>query len=252
MKAPILEIYGSSDIGKVRTNNEDFFVSQPRWRFFLVADGMGGHNAGEVAARVAADDLSKLTSKFFFRPQIPLLPEHIISYLRFSIRNANRHIYDLSLTQQHLKGMGTTICCLSLYGETAVFAHVGDSRIYHFREKLSRLTQDHSLANKLFTTGNKQSLPSSYKGIITKALGTSSFTEPDINICPINKDDLFLLCTDGLSDFVSDERIEITLHKTPSLKKACKRLIQMAKEKGGHDNITVLLVRVVSFAESNL
>ena len=148
--------------------------------------------------------------------------------------------------------MGTTICCLSLYGETATFAHIGDSRLYRFHErKLSCLTKDHSLASKLFTTGNKQSLPSSYKGIITKALGTSHSIEPDIHSCSIQKNDLFLLCTDGLSDFVTDEKIECILRQTPSLKKSTHKLIQSAKEKGGRDNITVLLVRIRSLLEGS-
>ncbi len=248
MKAPHLEIYGGTDIGS-RTNNEDFFISLPRFRFFAVADGMGGHNAGEIAAREATGQLSKWASRFFLCPQTSIFPEHIISYLRFSIKNTNRHVNDLSKTNPFLKGMGTTICCLSLYGETAVFAHVGDSRLYHFHKTLTQLTQDHSLANKLFTTGNKSSLPSSYKGIITKALGTTHIIEPDINSFTIKKNDLFLLCTDGLTDFVSDLEIEKTLQQTPSLKKSTQKLIKTAKEKGGHDNITLLLIRVSSFFE---
>ena len=148
--------------------------------------------------------------------------------------------------------MGTTICWLSFWEKTAIFAHIGDSRLYRYQEKkLTRLTQDHSLANKLFTTGNKQSLPSSYKGIITKALGTSHSIEPDINSCLVQKNDLFLLCTDGLSDFVADDQIETILRETPSLKKSARKLVYSAKEKGGRDNITVLLVRVLShFKES--
>jgi PPM family protein phosphatase len=250
MQIPLLEIYGSSDIGCVRTNNEDLFVALPPFRFFAIADGMGGHNAGEVAAREAAGQLSKCTTRFFYRPQTPILTEQIISHLRTSIQNTNRHVYDLSINQENLKGMGTTICCLSLYNETAVFAHVGDSRIYHFHEKLRRLTEDHSLANKLQLSGNKQPLPHSCKGIITKALGTSQSIDPEINFCSVQKGDLFLLCTDGLSDVVSDETMETILQQTSSIKKCVRRLISLAKEKGGHDNITLVLIKVHAFSEA--
>lgn len=243
-----LQSCGLSDIGLVRQNNEDIWAQLPEDSFFLLADGMGGHQAGEVAARETSSVLCKIVQKKI-TPIIDTLslPE-IKDLLDRAIRHVNVLVFKMSRTQSNLKGMGTTLCCLLFRGEHLIFAHVGDSRIYRFRNrKLKQLTKDHSLLMELVDQGQldeRQATEFIYKNIITKAIGTEPKVDPAIDIAEIEEDDLYLMCSDGLSDLVSLKEMEEVLIASATIQQATKRLVAWANEKGGRDNITVVIAKV--------
>lgn len=244
-----VKVCGLSDIGLVRHNNEDVWMALPEERFFVLADGMGGHQAGEVAAREAAKDIALSVKKAFKRhakgiedySQVPL-------FFYKAIEHANQVVYKMSRTHEHLRGMGTTLCFIFFHQEGLIFGHVGDSRIYCFRnKKINQLTQDHSLLRELIDLGQLDEQQASgflYKNIITKAIGTEPNVEPSVNCFEFKKHDRFLLCSDGLSDLLSAEEIRDILNHFSDNEKALKKLVDVAKDRGGHDNITVMLIEV--------
>jgi protein phosphatase len=199
---------------------------------------MGGHQAGEIAAKEAIEHLSKTVKKIKSRDCLELIIE-----LRSAIEKANQYVYRLGKKRETLNGMGTTLCCL-LWSETLiVYAHVGDSRIYRYRDKkLELLTQDHSLMTKWLKIGKKSSTPFPYKNVITRAVGTAPKANPEISFTAHEPGDLYFLCTDGLSDVLSNEDIEKIIHTSPDLATTSSRLIHKAKVQGSSDNITILMI----------
>jgi protein phosphatase len=246
MKTPIIEFFGFSDIGPVRPNNEDVWVGLPQHHFFALADGMGGHLAGEVAAKEATDHLCHLAEALFESEKKFSLPQ-MIYHLRSSIKKVNFRVYELGQAYPQFKGMGTTLCCVHFFSNVALYAHIGDSRIYHYRNQLFQLTQDHSLLNKIRWESSCDTLGKTCKNIITKAIGTTAFVEPEISHILIEEGDQILLCTDGLSDYVPSEEISPILQKTTSIQQKVENLIHLAKEKGSRDNMTVILLEVKGF-----
>ncbi len=231
--------YGLSDIGNSRANNEDVWIALPEIGFFALADGMGGHQAGEVAAKEAIDHLSTSLKKIDACDPLTRMLE-----LKSAIEKANAWVYELGKEEEDLNGMGTTLCCLVWTEEAIIYAHVGDSRIYRFRNgKLTLLTQDHSLFAKWLKTGKASQTPYPYKNVITRAIGTAPKANPEVAVCRHAAGDLYFLCTDGLSDVLEPEEIENILKLSPSLEAASKSLIQKAKFKGSSDNITILMVQ---------
>lgn len=234
-----LNAFGLSDIGVSRKNNEDIWMACPEIGFFALADGMGGHRAGEVAAKEAVEHLSASVKKIKSTDPIEWMIE-----LNEAIEKANQWVYRLGKKEEALQGMGTTLCCLIWIKEAVIYAHVGDSRIYRLRNnKLELLTQDHSLFAKWLQLGKKSSTPFPYKNVITRAIGTAPKANPEIALCPHQPGDLFFLCTDGLSDVLSLEDIEKIIIRSPDLESASRRLIQKAKIKGSSDNITILMIQ---------
>lgn len=240
---------GLSDIGLVRQNNEDVWDQLPEEHFFVLADGMGGHQAGEIAAREAVSKICQLMKKILKvdskkKKSISEIKENLYK----SIEQVNKSIYQLGNESESLKGMGTTLCCLCVHQEGLIYAHVGDSRIYRLRNKhLKLLTKDHSLLRELVDLGQiseQQAEDFLYKNIITKAIGTEPVVEPTVNVGDLHSGDIYLLCSDGLTDLLSKEEIENVLIHSPNIEKGAAQLVQSAKEKGGHDNITVVLVKV--------
>jgi len=234
------ESYGISDIGLVRPNNEDCYLAMGRYHFFALADGMGGHKAGEVASKEALDSL-KASIKEIIHPQkkAKIPSQDLIYHFRSAIENANNKVYKMSLDKEEFRGMGTTLCCLYIYEDSMIYAHVGDSRIYRYREReLKLLTEDHSLLTEC-----KQN-PRTYKHVLTRAIGTHVNSEPDIASATLQKDDIFFMCSDGLSDLVTLHEMEAVLQEEKSLKKTASKLVEMAKVKGSHDNITILFLRI--------
>lgn len=249
MRLPVVEVYGHSDVGLNRYNNEDIWMALPDLRFFALADGMGGHNAGEVAAKEAIDTLQTSVEQFL-NPNLNafLTVGGIISQLRIAIEAANKKVLTLGKEVLSYKGMGTTLCCFYFYDDLIVYAHVGDSRIYLFRNsKLKQLTHDHSLTNQLLSQGYLETSSSAYRNIITKAIGTSSKIEPTIASLPVQINDLFFTCSDGLSDFVPEEEMALILLNSLTLQGGVERLIEAAKKNGSNDNITVGMVSIKSF-----
>lgn len=230
---------GLSDIGLSRPNNEDVWAAVPEMGFFALADGMGGHQAGEVAAKVAIEELCTAIQT---PSSDPLLT------LRLAIEKANQKVYEKGKKSHILNGMGTTLCCLYWTKTAVIYAHVGDSRIYRFRKNtLEQLTQDHSLLAKWLAQRQSRTCetPYPYKNVITRAIGTSKRVTPEIALVEYEPGDLFILCSDGLSDALPFKDMEKILDRSDSLEAAATRLIEKAKIKGSNDNITVLLIQHV-------
>lgn len=242
---PHIESYGLSDVGPVRANNEDVWAELPDEHFYVLADGMGGHLAGEVAAKEAVLHVCDSVERFLRANPHPSL-DAAKSHLRKALSDANTWIRSLSAKHPDFNGMGTTICCILILEKTVICAHIGDSRIYRFRGKLDRLTQDHSLREELLAQGELNDTSAAnfpYKNVLTRALGISSQIESEIRDTPFEAGDLYFLSSDGLHDVLSDKQMETILRQTSSLKEAAITLIEAAKEAGGTDNITILMLR---------
>jgi protein phosphatase len=240
-----ISVYCISDIGLIRQNNEDFWKLLKNEQFFVLADGMGGHQAGEVASKKAVEHLCHLVQQQgdLFRKEMVLAEQS----LKEMIQEVNAIIYRLGREHPYLRGMGTTLCCIFLHAEGLVYAHVGDSRIYRLRHgKLEQLTQDHSLLRELIDLGQlseQQAEDFLYKNIITKAIGTEPTVEPAVTHTSLETGDILLMCTDGLSDLVGCEDMQEIISQH-SEKEAAQLLVKKAKQKGGYDNITLILVKV--------
>ncbi len=234
---PSIETFGVSDIGLSRQNNEDIWAELPDDHFYVLADGMGGHLAGEVAAKEAVLHFCDAVDKYF-RSSTPPTLSSVKRYIGETFISANSWIRRLSKDHPDLHGMGTTLCCLLLLDNKAIIGHVGDSRIYRYRKELLLLTRDHSLQQEIPSKGR------SIKHILTRALGISPAIEPDLLEAPYQKGDIYLLCSDGLHDALADKQIESIFRHSTSLKEVSLELVEAAKKNGGHDNITLLLVRI--------
>lgn len=234
------ESIGISDIGLKRENNEDAWAVIPQHQLCVLADGMGGHQAGEVAARVAVDTICASLRDFFPEPA-PKTVETATRALHKSISQANHNVFFLSLSNSSLTGMGTTLCCTLLLEDNLIFSHVGDSRIYRFKHRLELLTQDHTLRNE---RGYDPDRPIS-KNILTRVVGTSAEIRPDTGLIKVMPEEIFFLCSDGLTDAVSHEEMENILLKSPSIRESAHKLVEKAKEKGGNDNITVVMIKIL-------
>lgn len=238
---------GSSDIGQ-RPNNEDYWALVPEDHLFVVADGMGGHQAGEIASCEAVKMLCKSMKDQVDSPLVSKDLSEVKDLLIEVFHRLNSSIFSLSCQNDDWKGMGTTLCCLFINEQGVICAHVGDSRIYRLRQGiLSQLTQDHSLLRELMDLGQideEQADSFLYRNILTRAVGTEPIIDPTIAISDVLNGDVYLLCTDGLTDLVAKEDIENILNDTQNIHEAVKKLIKLAKENGGYDNITVILVKV--------
>jgi serine/threonine protein phosphatase PrpC len=241
--------FGISDIGLVRQNNEDVWAELPSHHFYLLTDGMGGHRAGEVAAKEAADSLCRSMDEFFANSEKELSVEELCNGLREAILKANRWVYQLAEHNESFEGMGTTLCCFLLYNKTLIYAHVGDSRIYRLRQTLQQLTRDHSLKRELIESldGHQENREphSLFKNFITRAIGTSQLLEPEIAYTKVEEGDLYFLCSDGLTDAVSDAEISATIQESSSVRESCERLIEQAKSNGSTDNITIVMIKIL-------
>ena len=225
-----------TDTGRQRRDNEDnAFVRAP---LFVVADGMGGAQAGEVASKLAVEEFHEAL------PDAGSAEERLTD----RIRAANRRIYDLSRTEHEHAGMGTTLTAAYLDDDRLAVAHVGDSRAYIFRDgELTRLTQDHSLVEELVRQGKlteEQAAEHPQRSIITRALGIEGDVEVDTWTYPMRAGDVVLLCSDGLTSMIGEEQIGQILGEERGLDRAADRLIGAANDAGGRDNITVVLFRL--------
>lgn len=248
-----VESFATSDVGLVRKNNEDVFREMPREQFFIVADGMGGHRAGEVAAAKAVDYMCRAVQTFFLQEKKNFKSEHISSHMGALIENTNLWVHHLGSSDPNLKGMGTTLCSILFFNQKIIFSHVGDSRIYRFRNKrLSQLTKDHSVTRNVTlppstsSAENQNHVSSIQKRVLSQAIGTSLVIKPEVQVQSAQKGDIYILCSDGLSDFVPGEEIEKIIRSSENLNVMSKTLVAKAKEGGGHDNITILLLSVKS------
>lgn len=243
-----------SDVGRKRHGNEDSFCLAPKLGLFVVADGMGGHAAGEVASRLAVDTIQEWVVKYLGGSDAALVgqPEPTCSreanFLLSSIRLANRIIHDAAQGRREYAGMGTTVASILAVNDHVALAHVGDSRIYRFRDgQIVQLSRDHSLVQQQVDHGiisPEEAQESQYKHLITRALGIKESVEVELAEQPVLPGDLLLLCSDGLSDLLEDEEmLRIVQEHADDLEKACQALVDRANYKGGDDNITALLIQ---------
>jgi protein phosphatase len=250
-----VEVAGKTDIGCVRKNNEDNLGWDQRLGLYIVCDGMGGALAGEVASKLAVDlvlDYFRQGEETGSYPDFGTAPPDVSPngrHLASAIQRANAAIYEQGQAKQSQQGMGTTIVAALLHDSFLTVAHAGDSRIYRFREGvLDQLTQDHSLVMEQVRRGLitlEQAEKSDMQNIIIRALGSEDFLEVDVQDLIAMRGDVYLLASDGLTKLVKDDELKSILERSRSLDAACEDLIQAAKEKGGDDNITCLLLRVV-------
>jgi serine/threonine protein phosphatase PrpC len=249
------EVAGKTDIGCVRKNNEDNLGWDQRVSLYVVCDGMGGALAGEVASKMGVDLMldyfreGKQTGRY---PEFGDMSADMSAagrQLLSAIRRTNAAIYEAGQAKQSQQGMGATIVAALLQENFLTIAHAGDSRMYRLRSGiLEQLTQDHSLVMEQVRRGLitiEEAEKSEMQNIIIRALGSEEAVEPDIQELIALRDDVYLLATDGLTKLVKDELIKQILESSPSLDVACEDLIKAAKERGGDDNITCLLLRVV-------
>lgn len=243
----------ASDIGLVRHNNEDVYLELPALETYILADGMGGHQAGEVAASEAVKSMKESLEVSLPKADQQSL-EEAVQAMKAALEAANSHVFKMGRADTSLRGMGTTLCCVHIHPEGVVYGHVGDSRIYRFRQGiLEQLTRDHSLVREMVDIGQideREATDCLYKNIITRAIGTESSVIPSVRVDLIEHNDLFLLCSDGLSDLLSLQELQEILNTTSSLEDLTRSLIAHAKARGGHDNVTVVLVNVQDLPRS--
>lgn len=243
--------YGKTDKGNVRQNNEDFFCVEDMAGLYAVADGMGGHAAGEIASKIAIDTLRN----YINNPQNEgiLTTKDCSGYstetnnICKAVKLANKAVHDAANSAPELYGMGTTIAATLIRGDRLGIAHAGDSRVYLVRgNSIEQLTDDHSLAREIESNFLKDEVGEelNIRNIITRSLGANPDIEVAINELTLITGDILILCTDGLTTMVSDNIILSTVTSTNSPHKACERFIDMAKENGGRDNITVVVLYV--------
>lgn len=233
--------YGASSIGKVRKRNEDRFALLQDRKFFVVADGMGGRKGGDVAATSAVDFVCQKICSFIDQESSPLV------VLKNLFSQTNQAILNLSKQSPELKGMGTTLTTMFLDRSKMFWGHIGDSRLYRIRkEKIEQITCDH-VAHRLRKEPTKryQSLSLTYTSrVLTQVMGVSPSVLPHIGSLDILEGDIFLLCTDGLTDRLSNKEILEIILNIPESQARCEALIELANQKGGNDNITLILVQI--------
>ncbi len=249
-----IAILGLTDIGMVRKKNEDAIGFDSALGLVVLADGMGGHRGGEVASGLTVDSVISSVQK-----NLPAIepgqidPDSGFSHeslcIQEAVESANQIVFKTAEANPDHRGMGTTIVVLQFYNNTLSLAHIGDSRCYRFRSsKLEQLTKDHSLLQELIDRGfytAEEAKNSMNKNLVTRALGIDPVVTVDIQEDIAMKNDIYMLCSDGLTDFVEDEYIYLTIKRfSDNLEEAAKQLITKANQNGGKDNISVMLCRV--------
>ncbi|MBO5407985.1 MAG: Stp1/IreP family PP2C-type Ser/Thr phosphatase [Clostridia bacterium] len=233
-------IHGRTDVGQKRDLNEDSFAFEKLKKGYvmIVSDGMGGHNAGEVASAMAVEKIREFceTQDMFSNPEM---------MLRKAVSYANEAIYNASVENAKMHGMGATLVVALGYGKNIYIANVGDSRAYHItKESMTQVTQDHSYVYELVKSGlitPEEAKIHPRRNEITKALGIAPEVYPDIFPIQVQRTDKLLLCTDGLTEVVSEQEIFETVNRL-NRQTACDTLVRRANENGGPDNITVVLM----------
>lgn len=232
-----------SSIGMVRKLNEDSVKTEEINGSLLavVADGMGGHNCGEVASKLAVDVISEYVSANYDKYNKDFL-------LKESIKSANFKIHQKSATDSTYRGMGTTVVAVLICGKTAYVANVGDSRLYHInRTNITQITNDHSMVNEMLKKGlitREDAENHLQKNIITRAVGTENRVNVDTFTIKLNDNDYILMCSDGLSNLVSDEEMKLILKSRCHIELKAEKLVALANARGGNDNISVIVIYI--------
>ncbi len=238
--------YAKSDIGKVREMNQDaYYISDSlsEVKLYLLADGMGGYKGGEIASQLAVKCAKNYIENNFV--ETPKDRESLIQLVASSMEYANMVVYEKSKENKEFEGMGTTLEVCLIYNNKAYIGHIGDSRIYRIRKNFIRkLTQDHSYVQKLVKDGTitkEEAEVHPKKNMLLKALGCNAFVEPDVAVKGFLRDDIILMCSDGLTNMVKQQDIfEVA---SGNIEKAPIRLVDLANENGGLDNVTVVVIK---------
>lgn len=241
-----------TDRGQVRPLNEDaggVFHNQSGQLLAVIADGMGGHQAGDVASSMAVTMLKEewltVTNK--------LPPNEAEQWMKETLKTINKEMFSYSQELIECEGMGTTIVIVIMTNEFITIAHIGDSRCYIFnRKKFSQVTEDHSLVNELIRSGEitkKDAQHHPRKNVVLKALGTQENVQPDCRTLTIDMNERILLCTDGLSDKVEDEEIEAFMSDSHSIDEIASQMVDLANNRGGEDNISLVLIDNIESTE---
>ena len=242
----MIKAYAKSDVGKVREINEDaFYISDSldEVQLYMLADGMGGYKGGEIASKLAIQSAKNYIENNF--KQIEKDKDSIIQLVGSSVEYANMIVYEKSKENKELEGMGTTLDICLIYNNRVFIGHVGDSRVYRIRKEFMRkLTQDHSYVQKLVKDGTitkEEAVHHPQKNMLMKALGCNAFVEPDVMVKGFLKDDILIMNSDGLTNLVSQD--DMFREAKKDIEQAPKELVKLANEKGGYDNITVIVIK---------
>lgn len=249
-----ISIVGLTHPGMVRDHNEDAFIADPSLGYVVLADGMGGYSAGEVASNMTTTLMQQGLKKGL--EQNPLvnfnheMNEAILTDLLLrEIAFTNQSVLQVSRNEPQCAGMGTTLVTAVFHDDTVTVAHIGDSRLYRLRQgHLASITRDHSLLQEQLDAGfitPEEARFSTNRNLVTRALGLDDEVEPDINHYEVQVGDIYLLCSDGLNDMLDDSEIEsILVAMSENLPLAAEHLVQTANDNGGRDNVTVVLVKI--------
>ena len=239
-------VFAKTDIGKARELNQDYYyISQDtdEPKIFILADGMGGYKGGEIASKLATESATKYIKSNF--ADIVKEKEEILKLIKNAVEYANMVVYEKSKDDKELEGMGTTLEVCLIYNNKAYIGHIGDSRIYRIRKNFIRkLTQDHSYVQKLVKDGTitkEEAEVHPKKNMLMKALGCNAFVEPDVSVKGFLRDDIILMTSDGLTNMVKQE--DLFRIATGNIEKAPIKLVDLANENGGLDNITAIVIK---------
>lgn len=232
-----------TDVGVVRSGNEDTYMMANERGLFIVADGMGGHAAGEVASEMAARLIAER-----YAPVKGMSDDELMGQMVGAIRSANAAIFERTVTEHDKRGMGTTATALALLPTRYLIGHVGDSRAYMLRGGvLSQITKDHSYVQEQVDAGRltpEDARVHPYANVITRCVGSNGDVVPDLFIGTLDPDDLLLIASDGLTGMIEDEELHAILSEDVTLEEMVDRLIAEANRRGGLDNVTVIVVRI--------
>lgn len=245
----IVKATAVSHKGKIRKNNEDYYqiilpssVNRFKESIFILADGMGGYNKGDVASKLAVHSFIE----FYTRSE----ERRLVNKIYTALTNANKNVYDRSVKSSQYAGMGTTIALLVIYNDLAIISNVGDSRIYHYTDNhLSQVSEDHSWVKEIGLS-DEEAINHPKRNVITRTIGKNSEVIPYLHTIPIKKGDIFLLCSDGLTTHVSNENIKKILASKASLRDKQRILLKLALDGGGKDNITTILAQIYKVKSS--
>lgn len=240
-----MRVFAKTDIGKMRHMNQDYIYVASQTdsiQLYILADGMGGYNGGEIASKLAVESVKNYVKDYF--ASIQLDRESILQFLKEAMEYANKVVYQKSREDESLEEMGTTLEICLVYGNKVFIAHIGDSRVYRIRKNfIRRLTTDHSYVEKLVKDGTitrEQSYNHPKKNMLTQALGCGMEIEPEIMVKGFLKEDILLICSDGLTNMVSENEIYGIIRT--DIEKANEILVSRANENGGLDNISVIII----------
>lgn len=239
-----MKAYAKTDIGSKRSMNQDSLYCNENQvgsfqNLFIVADGMGGHRAGDHASKLCVESIVSSIEKSGHKTPVTIFEE--------AVTNANRTVYEEAKANPEYDGMGTTMVACTLLGDKLYIANIGDSRLYLIDDEIQQITSDHSLVEEMVKIGNiteREARVHPHKNIITRALGIDSSVHADYFEISVNKFNYILMCSDGLSNMLEDEDMEYIIKHSETVEQAVNKLVDKANENGGDDNITVIVVRI--------